>query len=104
MTQLNLPALQADSVLGFLATLGIVRLLTEEVGVPCRLGWPGGPYSGAMLDAPFDDLDALASVLTDVVAAMVAGGRLLPGVDGFPPLDDGLRELRRVFYGPRRCL
>lgn len=90
MTRLSFPALTADSVLGFLAALGTLRLLTQELNDPdARLGWPSGPYAGAeVLSERFSTIEELADAIGAIVDGMKAAKQLLPGVIGFPPTGD----------------
>ncbi|WP_019632256.1 type I-G CRISPR-associated helicase/endonuclease Cas3g [Actinomadura atramentaria] len=80
----RLPALNGLDALGFLTSLGVLRLLTEEAGLPARLSFD--PADGtARLTSPLTDVDAVAARLTDVLDAMGAD-QILPGVPaGWPP-------------------
>ncbi len=80
MTRLVLPALRGDDTLGFLAALGLLELCDSGLHVPVRLGWEG-PGGAAMLEAPYDDVDALASAVGQFATALSAEGRLIPGTD-----------------------
>ena len=81
-----LPALRGSDLLGFLAALGVLRLVTEELDCPsATLSWPNGPWNGAVLGGtPWATSDAVAEAIAAVAAEMRSVGALLPGVPGFP--------------------
>jgi hypothetical protein len=86
MITIRLPALHADNALGFLAAVGTLRLIAEDLGDrEARLGWPDGPYEGAALDSRFSTVEELVVAIDSIVSAMNDAGQLLPGVTGFPP-------------------
>ena len=86
MKTIRLPALHADNALGFLAAVGTLRLVAQDLGDrEARLGWPDGPYEGGALDSRFSTVDELVVAIDSIVSAMNDTGQLLPGVTGFPP-------------------
>lgn len=87
MTAVSLPALRADSALGFLAAIGATRMLRDELGESPRVGWPDGPYSGAVMESSNGDVEALAAAIAGIASEMRERGELLPGVAGFPPVE-----------------
>jgi hypothetical protein len=91
MNTIALPALTADSALGFLAAAGTLRLVAEELGdTNAQISWPSGAYSGAVLESSaFFSVDDLVAALFGLVSSMRGAKQLLPGVTGFPPADDG---------------
>lgn len=111
MTRLVLPALRGDDTLGFLAALGLLELCDSGLHVPVRLGWQGAG-GAAVLDAPYDDVDGLASAVGRLAAGLSADGRLIPGSDASlirPPLgtherkameDPGSLDPMRLPVGP----
>jgi len=80
MTRLVLPALRANDTLGFLAALGVMALCEDGLHVRSRLGWEG-PDGCALLDAPFGDLEELATALGDLAATWHAEERLTSATD-----------------------
>ena len=77
MTALSLPALDGRSPLGFLAALGVLRLVTEYTDHPARLAW--SPMDGtAVLHDAQPDVDSLVADLTDIVRSIPDDG-VLPG-------------------------
>ena len=64
MTSLPLPALDGQKPLGFLAALGVLRLVTEHTAHPARLAWSPHDAAAVLHDA-HTDVDALVSDLTD---------------------------------------
>ena len=115
MTRLELPALLAHSVLGFLAGVGTLRLVSEELQDDgARLGWPNGPYSGAVLESGYGSIESLTDALYGIAEATRSSGRLLPGVDRFPPTGEqassdptsqlSVAEARRILHEHDRAL
>lgn len=89
MTALRLRALPADSVLGFLAAVGTLRLVTEELDdSAATLCWPDGPFSAASLQSDFGSIESLVDALAGLVERTKSAGQLFPEVDGFPPVGD----------------
>lgn len=93
MTGLPLPALDGRVPLGFLAALGVLRLVTEHCGHPARLAWSRQDCTAVLHDAQ-TDLDALVADLVAVCDGIPADG-VLPGqpVD-FPPLQGAPARMR----------
>jgi hypothetical protein len=91
VTLIELPALRADSALGFLAALGALRLVVEELGDDtATVSWPDGPYSAAVLATErIDSVESFAAAINEVVASMRSNKQLLPTVTGFPPSGEG---------------
>lgn len=83
----EMPALIGTDPMGFLAALGVLRLVTTELGWPATLCWPSGPRNGAVLGGcPAGcTIDGVVDAIVDVASATKEAGRLIPGVDGFPP-------------------
>ncbi|MFN8079717.1 MAG: hypothetical protein U0Q19_09130 [Kineosporiaceae bacterium] len=93
MTALSLPALDGRSPLGFLAALGVLRLVTEYTDHPARLAW--SPMDGtAVLHDAQPDVDSLVADLTDIVRSIPDDG-VLPGLSAnFPPPGEAPDKLR----------
>jgi hypothetical protein len=89
MNAVHLPALTADSALGFLAALGTARMLRDELDDAPRIGWPDGRYVGATLHTRFASAPQIARAIGGIAATMAANKQLLPGVNGFPPRGEG---------------
>jgi hypothetical protein len=99
MTGLNLPALDGRTPLGFLAALGVLRLVTEHTGHPARLAWSRQDCTAILHDAQ-PDIDALVADLTAVMSLIPAGGVLPETSVDFPPpgrSPDKLRLPRNEF-------
>ncbi|WP_184583469.1 type I-G CRISPR-associated helicase/endonuclease Cas3g [Lipingzhangella halophila] len=78
-----LPALDGRDPLGFLTTLGVLRLLTNE-GHPAWLSFDPTTAT-AHLTSPMENVDAIVEALTSIIHAVPDGG-LLPEVDpSWPP-------------------
>jgi hypothetical protein len=93
MTALSLPALDGRSPLGFLAALGVLRLLTENGHPHARLAW-STRHCTAELHHSHRDLDDLAADLQAIVETIPEGG-VLPSVPAdFPPLGEAPDKLR----------
>lgn len=75
---LPLPALDGRSPLAFLAALGVLRLVVEELGHQAKLAWSPGDCTAVLVGA-HDSLDDLATDLNAVVEAIPAGS-VLPGM------------------------
>lgn len=86
MTAIRLPALRGDDALGFLAAVGVLRLCSDELGeAAAGVGWPDGPWNGAVLECgAADSTGQLAEALFGVAESMRRDGRLLPGIDDYP--------------------
>ena len=96
---LRLAALDGRKPLGFLAALGVLRLVTEQLERPARLSWSTEDCTAVLSDA-FPDIDSLVQGLQDVVDSIDADG-VIPGEPpAFPPpgeAPDGLRLPRPKF-------
>jgi CRISPR-associated endonuclease/helicase Cas3 len=80
----ELPALDGRDPLGFLAALGLVRILTETAGVPARLAF--SPDSGcAVLWSELTTTGEISEILTRVVKEIPPGAVLPLAGPGFPP-------------------
>lgn len=93
MTGLPLPALDGRTPLGFLAALGVLRLVTEHTGHPARLAWSPQDATAVLHDAHLD-LDALVADLTGIVRGISNGGVLPETSAGFPPPGEAPDKLR----------
>lgn len=84
MTAVVLPAVQGTTPFGFLAGLGLLRLLAEERRVPCSLSWTADGMYQAVIDGPWSTVDEIAAELV-AVAESIPAGSVLPGVADWPP-------------------
>jgi hypothetical protein len=82
--RLTLPALDGRQPLGFLASLGLLRLLSDETAEDTALSF-SDTTAQAILHGPYSDLEAVVDVLGSVVKDMAADS-LLPRVPGGYPL------------------
>jgi len=94
MTGLPLPALDGRSPLGFLAALGVLRLVTEHTDYPAaRLAWSRQDGAAVLHDA-HPDTDALVAELTAIVHDIPDNG-VLPRLSAdFPPPGEAPDKLR----------
>lgn len=93
MTALPLPALDGRTPLGFLAGLGVLRLVAEFTTHQPRLAWSSSDATAVLHDA-HSDIDELVDDLTDVVHGIPLRG-VLPGLSvDFPPLGAAPDKLR----------
>lgn len=93
MTALDLPALDGRSPLGFLAALGVHRLVSDHTGHPARLAW--SPQTGtAVLHDAQPDADTLVADLTTIMKDTADGGVLPRMSSDFPPLGAAPDKLR----------
>jgi hypothetical protein len=93
MTELALPALDGRTPLGFLAALGVLRLVTEHTGYPGRLAFSRQNCTAVLHDA-HPDIDSLVADLTTIVRDIPDGG-VLPHVSvDFPPPGEAPDKLR----------
>ncbi|PZG39895.1 hypothetical protein C1I98_22990 [Spongiactinospora gelatinilytica] len=84
MITVELPALDGRQPLGFLAALGLLRVLAQERDIPARLSF-SATSATALLHSPLESPEQIAAVLAEVVAGIEAPA-VLPGVPaGFPP-------------------
>ena len=67
MTGLPLPALDGRTPLGFLAALGVLRLVTDHTGRPARLAWSPHEATAVLHDAQ-PDIDTLVADLTNIIS------------------------------------
>lgn len=83
----EMSALIGTDPMGFLAALGVLRLVTTELGWPATLCWPAGPRNAAVLGGcPAGyTIEEVVDAIAGIVDATKSAGRLVPGVDGFPP-------------------
>jgi hypothetical protein len=83
----ELPALDGRLPLGLLAALGLLRLLGDLLGDPCRLSFT--PTRGtAVLHSPLKTPGDIADLLATIVAA-TTGNAVVPGLDPRFPLPAG---------------
>ncbi|MFG1941601.1 hypothetical protein [Nonomuraea sp. NPDC048826] len=84
MNTVELPALDGRDALGFLAALGLLRILTEESGISGRLSF-SDTTACARLHSPFHTTEDIAEALVKVVRS-IEEPAVLPGIEaGFPP-------------------
>lgn len=85
MTTVELPALDGRQPLGFLAALGLLRVLVQEKDMPARLSFSETTAS-ALLNSPLASTQEIAATLAEVVSG-IEEPAVLPGVGpGFPPV------------------
>lgn len=96
---LGLPALDGRTPLGFLAALGVLRLVAEATGAPVTVSWSPRDCT-AILGGTDGNVDDVVATLQGVVASIPERG-VLPGLPAdFPPpgaAPDRLRLLRRDY-------
>jgi len=93
MTVLTLPALDGRTPLGFLAALGLTRLLDIYTDDSPRLSWSTQDYT-AQLHTTRDSIDAVVADLQNIVDRIPQDG-VLPGVPvDFPPPGEAPDQLR----------
>ncbi|MFG1701508.1 hypothetical protein [Nonomuraea sp. NPDC049309] len=84
MNTVELPALDGRDPLGFLAALGLLRVLAEESGISARLSF-SDTTACARLHSPLHTTEDIAEKLTQVVRS-IEEPAVLPGIEaGFPP-------------------
>jgi hypothetical protein len=81
-TDVLLPALDGQRALGFLAALGVLRVLDEHGNADVRLRFDD-ESGAAVLTGPYADVDAVAETLTRIATT---GDGLIPGLDPHFPL------------------
>ncbi|WIN00061.1 type I-U CRISPR-associated helicase/endonuclease Cas3 [Actinoplanes oblitus] len=93
---LDLPALNGLDPLGFLAALGLLRLLHDHTGQPVRLSFDRHT-ANARLHSSLDSLDALTTMLVTIVDS-IPGDGVIPTVPAaFPLGKDGVgRDPMRI--------
>jgi hypothetical protein len=85
-SEVLLPALDGRQPLGFLAALGVLRLLTEHAEADVRLRFDE-ESAAAVMTGPYADVDAVAAALTGIATS---GDGLIPGLDpDFPLIRSG---------------
>uniref|UniRef100_UPI003FA6DD00 type I-G CRISPR-associated protein, Cas3-extension family n=1 Tax=Salinispora arenicola TaxID=168697 RepID=UPI003FA6DD00 len=76
----SLPGLRGDRAVGFMAALGVLRLLTEERGHPAvTLAWTPDHSTAVIGGGPWETPQDIADELLPVVEGIPEGG-VLPGV------------------------
>jgi hypothetical protein len=87
---LDLPALDGRDPLGFLATLGLLRLLTQHTDVDARLSF--SPVTAhAILHGPYTSCDQVVDDLSAILDRMPAGSAI-PGLPtGYPLAKTGTK-------------
>lgn len=93
MTGLHLPALDGRTPLGFLAALGVLRLVTEHTEHNARLAWSRQDCT-AFLHGAQPDIDTLVADLTSVVQEIPTDGILPDTPPDFPPPGEAPDRLR----------
>jgi hypothetical protein len=90
---LNLPALDGRTPLGFLAALGVLRLVVDELGHDARLAWSTSDCSAVLVGA-HTTVEELAAALAGVVEA-IPDGAVLPGMwQQLPPPGEAPDKIR----------
>jgi hypothetical protein len=80
-----LPALDGRVPLGFLAALGVLRLLTEHAEADVKLHFDE-ESAAAVVTGPYADLDAVVETLTGIATS---GESLIPGLGSDFPIPQG---------------
>ncbi len=93
MTSLPLPALDGRSPLGFLAALGILRLISEHGHPDARLSWSPTDCT-AQLHRAHGSVNALAAGLREIVDSIPDRGVLPDAPTDFPPPGEAPDRLR----------
>jgi CRISPR-associated endonuclease/helicase Cas3 len=94
MTDIELPALDGRTALGFLAACGVVRLAEQEMGRRAALAWSADTGSAVVRIEHCASLDDVVSLLAECARGF-ADGQLLPGgPTGFPPGGGGKDPMR----------
>jgi hypothetical protein len=93
MTGLSLPALDGRSPLGFLAALGVLRLVSNHGHPSARLAWSTRDCT-AQLHGAHTQVSDLVAELEEIVAAIPEGGVLPELPVNFPPLGEAPDKLR----------
>lgn len=92
MNEIELPMLRGDEPSTFLAALGVLSLLTVELGAgETTLSWPGTEREPAVVStSAATDLEELVAKLEAIARAMAESDELLPGEgQNFPPRKEG---------------
>ena len=92
MNRILLPHLQGAEPATFLAAVGVLSLVTHELGDRrATIAWADGARAGATLGTEhFRSVEDLAAALRAIAVAMVDNDELLPGAGaGFPPRKEG---------------
>ena len=90
---LRLPALDGRTPLGFLAAVGILRLLTEHHNIPAKLAWSTVDCT-AELTGSRGGIDELVADLHAVVDTIPPGGVLPDLPANLPPLGEAPDKMR----------
>lgn len=93
MTGLPLPALDGRTPLGFLAGLGVLRLVADHTNHPARLAWSPQDATAVLHDAQ-SHIDVLVTDLAEIVRSIPDGGVLPETNADFPPLGEAPDKLR----------
>jgi hypothetical protein len=93
VTRLPLPALDGRTPLGFLAGLGVLRLVAEHTSHPARLAWSREDATPVLYDAQ-PELDALVADLNTIVNNVPRDGVLPETSAAFPPPGEAPDKLR----------
>jgi hypothetical protein len=93
VTAIALPALDGRLPLGFLAALGVTRLV-DAAGHAATLAWSERDASAVLHGEGLSDMDDVVGVLCDVVEQMPDGVLVPDGVVGFPPPGEAPDKLR----------
>ena len=89
--RLLLPALDGRDHLGFLAALGVLRLLTEHTDADVRLSFDETTAT-AILHGPYRTCEEVAEQLTTIVKTTMDSGSVIPGVPAeFPDRKSGTK-------------
>lgn len=93
MTEVALPALDGRTPLGFLAAVGLLRLLGGPDGCAARLSWSAADCT-ARLSGPHPDVEGILSAVQGIVER-IGDGAVLPDLpDDLPPPGEAPDRLR----------
>ncbi|MBM0238672.1 hypothetical protein JNW88_18700 [Micromonospora sp. ATA32] len=79
----ELPALDGRDALGFLAGLGVLRLLTEEARIEARISF-NGTSACAILHSPLRSIESLVEAIAEVIDAIPDNGVIPAAPPAFP--------------------
>lgn len=92
--EVTITGIDGCQAVGFLAGLGLLRVLNEDAGTPARLSWNtrrGGPWGQPVITSALPDIAVIAETVNDCIAAIPAD-QVLPGVAvNWPPPKIGAR-------------